>query len=63
MHFAETVPRRTFGKTVFAADLKISKTTTEHFLLRKGLEEDEKDLDANWSLMLVLQLQVSLKNS
>ena len=26
MHFAETLPR-TFGKTVFAADLKISKTT------------------------------------
>ena len=61
MHFAETVLRRTFGKTVSAADLKISKTTTG-LLLRKGLDEDE-DLDANWSLMLVLQLQVSLKNS
>ena len=36
---------------------------TEHFLLRKGLEEDEKDLDANLSLMLVLQLQVSLKKT
>ena len=61
MHFAETVLRRTFGKTVFAADLKMSKTTTG-LLLRKGLEND-KDLDEKRSLMLVLQLQVSLKNS